>query len=94
MRPSCRPVRSALAVVDALALTLVLVLLVGPYGLYRLELQQINLAVQHSNFVSASAMNSPRLRLSTRGLSEEEHSPHLSQGPATSLGCRGSGIVP
>ena len=45
--------RSALAVVDALALTLVLVLLVGPYGLYRLGLQQIDLAVQRSDFVSA-----------------------------------------
>ena len=40
-------------VVDALALTLVLVLLVGHYGLYRLGLQQIDLAVQRSDFVSA-----------------------------------------
>ena len=39
--------------VDALALTLVLVLLVGHYGLYRLGLQQIDLAVQRSDFVSA-----------------------------------------
>src|SRR5207249_7745066 len=40
-------------VVDALAFTLVLVLLVGHYGLYRLGLQQIDLAVQRSDFVSA-----------------------------------------
>src|SRR5215475_6877738 len=40
-------------VVDALALTLVLVLLVGHYGLYRLGLQQIDLAVQRSDFVAA-----------------------------------------
>jgi signal transduction histidine kinase len=40
-------------VVDALALTLVLVFLVGHYGLYCLGLQQIDLAVQHSDFVSA-----------------------------------------
>jgi signal transduction histidine kinase len=40
-------------VVDALALTLVLVLLVGHYGLYRLGLQQIDPAVQRSDFVSA-----------------------------------------
>jgi signal transduction histidine kinase len=40
-------------VVDALALTLALVLLVGHYGLYRLGLQQIDLAVQRSDFVSA-----------------------------------------
>jgi signal transduction histidine kinase len=40
-------------VVDALALTLVLVLLVGHYSLYRLGLQQIDLAVQRSDFVSA-----------------------------------------
>jgi two-component system, OmpR family, phosphate regulon sensor histidine kinase PhoR len=40
-------------VVDLLALTLVLVLLVGHYGLYRLGLQQIDLAVQRSDFVSA-----------------------------------------
>jgi signal transduction histidine kinase len=40
-------------VVDALALTLVLVLLGGHYGLYRLGLQQIDLAVQRSDFVSA-----------------------------------------
>ena len=40
-------------VVDALAGTLVLVLLVGHYGLYRLGLQQIDLAVQRSDFVSA-----------------------------------------
>jgi len=40
-------------VVDALALALVLVLLVGHYGLYRLGLQQIDLAVQRSDFVSA-----------------------------------------
>jgi two-component system, OmpR family, phosphate regulon sensor histidine kinase PhoR len=40
-------------VVDALALTLLLVLLVGHYGLYRLGLQQIDLAVQRSDFVSA-----------------------------------------
>jgi signal transduction histidine kinase len=39
--------------VDALAGTLVLVLLVGHYGLYRLGLQQIDLAVQRSDFVSA-----------------------------------------
>ena len=46
--------RSGSAVmVDALALTLVLVLLVGHYGLYRLGLQQIDLAVQRSDFVSA-----------------------------------------
>ena len=40
-------------VVDALAGTLVLVLLVGHYGLYRLGLQQIDLAMQRSDFVSA-----------------------------------------
>jgi signal transduction histidine kinase len=40
-------------VVDALALTLALVLLVGHYGLYRLGLQQIDLAIQRSDFVSA-----------------------------------------
>ena len=40
-------------VVDALALTLVLVLLGGHYGLYRLGLQQIDLAVQRSDFVAA-----------------------------------------
>jgi signal transduction histidine kinase len=40
-------------VVDALALTLVLVLLVGHYGLYRLGLQQIDLAGQRSDFVAA-----------------------------------------
>jgi signal transduction histidine kinase len=40
-------------VVDALALTLMLVLLVGHYGLYRLGLQQIDLAVQRSDFVAA-----------------------------------------
>jgi signal transduction histidine kinase len=40
-------------VVDALTCTLVLVLLVGHYGLYRLGLQQIDLAVQRSDFVSA-----------------------------------------
>ena len=40
-------------VVDVLAGTLVLVLLVGHYGLYRLGLQQIDLAMQRSDFVSA-----------------------------------------
>ena len=40
-------------VVDALALMLVLVLLVGHYGLYRLGVQQIDLAVQRSDFVAA-----------------------------------------
>ena len=40
-------------VVDALALTLALVLLVGHYGLYRLGLQQIDLAIPRSDFVSA-----------------------------------------
>src|SRR5262249_26630822 len=39
--------------VDALTLALMLVLLVGHYGLYRLGLQQIDLAVQRSDFVSA-----------------------------------------
>ena len=41
-------------VVDALALMLVLVLLVGHYGLYRLGVQQIDLAVQRSDFVAVS----------------------------------------
>ncbi len=40
-------------VVDALALTLVLVLLGSHYGLYRLGRQQIALAMQRSDFVSA-----------------------------------------
>jgi signal transduction histidine kinase len=40
-------------VVDTIALTLILVLLVGHYGLYRLGLQQIDLAAQRSDFVSA-----------------------------------------
>jgi len=40
-------------VVDALALTLGLVLLAGHYGLYRLGLQQVDLAVQRSDFVAA-----------------------------------------
>lgn len=40
-------------VVDALALTLVVVLLAGHYGLYRLGLQQIALATQRSDFVAA-----------------------------------------
>jgi signal transduction histidine kinase len=40
-------------VVDALALTLMLVLLVGHYGLYLLVFQQIDLAVQRSDFVAA-----------------------------------------
>jgi signal transduction histidine kinase len=40
-------------VVDALALTLAMVPLAGHYGLYRLGLQQIDLAVQRSDFVSA-----------------------------------------
>jgi signal transduction histidine kinase len=48
----CRAV-GGVVVVDALTCTLVLVLLVGHYGLYRLGLQQIDLAVQRSDFVSA-----------------------------------------
>lgn len=40
-------------VVDALALTLVVVFLAGHYGLYRLGLQQIALATQRSDFVAA-----------------------------------------
>jgi signal transduction histidine kinase len=47
------PRSAGAVVVDALAGTLVLVLLVGHYGLYRLGLQQIDLAVQRSDFVSA-----------------------------------------
>ncbi|MGE3540857.1 MAG: sensor histidine kinase [Candidatus Tectimicrobiota bacterium] len=40
-------------VVDALAVTLLLVLLASHYGLYRLGLQQIALAAQRSDFVAA-----------------------------------------
>lgn len=47
------PRSSGATVVDALALTLILLLLASHYGLYRLGLQQIALAVQRSDFVSA-----------------------------------------
>ena len=57
-------------VVDALACTLVLVLLVGHYGLYRLGLQQIDLAIQRSDFVSAVShelQNAPDCHSHVRG---------------------------
>ena len=47
------PRSASASIVDFLALTLVLVLLNGHYGLYRLGLQQIELAAQRSDFVSA-----------------------------------------
>jgi signal transduction histidine kinase len=47
------PRSAGASIVDFLALTLVLVLLAGHYGLYRLGMQQIELAAQRSDFVSA-----------------------------------------
>lgn len=47
------PRSAGASVVDFLALTLILVLLASHYGLYRLGLQQIELAAQRSDFVSA-----------------------------------------
>jgi signal transduction histidine kinase len=47
------PHSAGAAVVDVLALTLVIVLLASHYGLYRLGLQQIELTAQRSDFVAA-----------------------------------------
>lgn len=47
------PRSAGATVVDALTLSLIIVLLASHYGLYRLGLHQIELAAQHSDFVAA-----------------------------------------